>query len=259
MMIQDEFARFQGCQALPFDTEAWRQSLPYMSCEIDYRQPVTDMILLTDETAEYLYSDYTPTKARYETGTRPKLERHVAIATGKATTDQDKVLCLMSWTGRHVVIPQGVRPEQMFVGGTEEDVIERGFAYCNEASRVFVTLCQVAGIPARMSFHFTKDGRYGHACAEAYFGGAWHFCDADINVGAGGVPKVAASAQDLTQKQDVKAAFDEVVTHEMMGTLGMGGTGVKYSEVFCHTGICNYPIGAFPYKVRLASNAGPYE
>lgn len=49
------------------------------------------MVRLCPETAAYLYTDYTPTEARYERGSRPELEQHVRAATANCRTDEDRI------------------------------------------------------------------------------------------------------------------------------------------------------------------------
>ncbi len=60
-----------------------------------------------------------------------------------------------------------------FHGGIEEEVIKKGSSMCNEQSRVFCCLCQVAGIPARYVGHHVG----GHGVSEAFVEGAWAYFD----------------------------------------------------------------------------------
>jgi len=244
-------ARFRGCEGLPFDMSGWKRAIPYRPGEIDYEQPAVRMVRLTRETAAYLYSAYTPTEARYEKGTRPKLERFVEVAVGDAKTDARKAALILERVWRRLIWPHPVPPRIREVGGTEEDILERGYAYCNEASRVFVTCAQVAGIPARMTFHWTPDGRAGHSLAEAFVDGQWQISDSDINVHGSSVPGARANCLDLMRKRDVAEAFDRIVTREMLGVMGHVAQGAKYSDLFHVMGICNYPVEEFPYKSRL--------
>jgi hypothetical protein len=59
----------------------------------------------------------------------------------------------------------------------EDQLIRSGKAYCNEQSRVFVRLCQISGIPARMIFLFYSDKAHGHVIAEFYADGRWCMAD----------------------------------------------------------------------------------
>ena len=244
-------AKFQGCEGLPFDMSGWKRAIPYHPGEIDYEQPAVRMWRLTPETAEWLYSDYTPTRSRYEPGTRPKLERFVAVAVGDETSDAGKAALILDRVWRHLIWPHAIPGALREVGGTEEDILDRGHAYCNEASRVFVTLAQVAGIPARMTFHWTADGRAGHSLAEAFVDGKWQLFDSDINVHGASVPGARASCHDLMRDRKLAGRFDAVVTREMLAVIGHVTPGAKYSDLFELMGICNYPVEDYPYKSRL--------
>ena len=249
-MKESELSKHRGCTTLPFSYEQWRDAMPYKPWEIDYEQPVNQMIRLNHETADFLYSDYTPLETHYEPGTRPELERHVAMATCTAKTKRDTAMALMEWICRKITCLRGMTTDLTIHGGTEEDFFRRGFGVCNEVSRVFVTLCQVAGIPARMTFHWTEDGRFGHSLAEAYIEGKWTLCDTEIQVTGFDVDGLQANCWELMTQPDTARAFAELVTRDQMNLLGLTDPSVDYSRVFKVMGLCNYPIEAFPYKHR---------
>ena len=96
-------ARFRGCEGLPFDMSVWKRAIPYRPGEIDYEQPAVRMVRLTRETAAYLYSDYSPTEARYEKGTRAKLERFVEVALGGAKTDAERAARILERIWRRLI------------------------------------------------------------------------------------------------------------------------------------------------------------
>ena len=249
-MEQDELAKHRGCTTLPFEYEKWRRGIPYEPGEIDYEQPVNQMIRLNARTRDFIYGDYTPLRAGYEAGTRPKLERHVAMAVSNARDQRDRALAVMEWANRKVTPPRGVKKELAVHGGTEEDFLERGYGVCNEVSRVFVTLCQVAGIAARMTFHWSEDGRYGHSLSEAYVEGKWTLFDAEINVSGFSVGGLQANCWEMMTDPSTAKAFDGIVTREMLDLLGLGDPSGRYSDLFRVMGVCNYPIESFPYKLR---------
>lgn len=58
-------------------------------------------------------------------------------------------------------------------GGTEEELIAKRVAVCNEQARLMTVLCQVAGLPARYIGHHIG----GHGVNEVYVDGAWAYCD----------------------------------------------------------------------------------
>lgn len=257
-MTARELAKYRGCSGLPIDTAAWKRAIPYRPGEIDYDQPARQMIRLTPETAEYLYSEYTPLKTRYETGSRPKLERIVEMTTSRMKTDREQTLALLEWSYRRASFPGSIRQDLRVVGGTEEGLVDRGFAYCNETSRVFVTLCQIAGVPARMTFHWTADGRFGHSLAEAHYDGKWQFCDPQINVAGSSVPEAKANCWDMMRTKSIQEAFARFVTRRQLRMLGLADPEMRYPDYFKLVGICNYPVEDFPYKTRVAHSKGPY-
>src|SRR5262249_55274112 len=64
----------------------------------------------------------------------------------------------------------------------DKELLKSGKAWCNEQSRVYVRLCQVAGIPARMIFLFYSehpfpDRRSGHVVSEFFADGHWSLSD----------------------------------------------------------------------------------
>ncbi|MGH2586405.1 MAG: transglutaminase domain-containing protein, partial [Dehalococcoidia bacterium] len=73
--------------------------------------------------------------------------------------------------------------DAMVVGGTEEEIIERGSDWCTDLARVACVLCQVAGIPARLVYLADTRRAYGaHAIIEAYRGAAWGALDPTTGV-----------------------------------------------------------------------------
>lgn len=254
-MNDRELEKYRGCEGLPTDWRKWKQAIPYRPGDIDYELPAVRMIRLTPETAEYLYSEYSPTESHYETGTRPELERQVKLATGRAKSEREKVLSLLEWSCRKIVWPRGVRREDWEFGGTEEDLLARGVGSCEAGSRVLATMCQVAGVAARLTFHWSNRG--GHACAEAYVEGKWTLLDSDINFSGLSLSGYHVSCWDLVRDERTREAFDRAVTPQMLSVIG-GGPDAKYSDFFQSMGICNYPVEAFPYNVRVATSRGIY-
>lgn len=132
---------------------------------------IDDQIILNDKTADYLYSDYTPTDIKYVPGSRPMLEAVVAQHVRDGMSDRDKAIALM----RRVRDNQdhGLAQPGLFNGGSEEDLLKRGALMCNEVSRVFVCLCQIAGLPARIhGAHIS-----GHMMTEVLTDGQWGWID----------------------------------------------------------------------------------
>ena len=139
-------------------------------------QMMDDQIRLCDETADYVYAEYTPLELKYRRGSRPELERIIDRILDGVADEQEKVLSIMRFVrDLHKLRPNGARQEgrDLFHGGIEEEVIKKCSNMCNEQARVFCVLCQVAGMPARYVGHYIDR----HGVAEAYCGGKWAYID----------------------------------------------------------------------------------
>jgi hypothetical protein len=126
---------------------------------------------LTAETAGTIYADFTPPKPTYARGDRPALEAVVDATVAADMPDRQKALALMRRcrdNGRHGQIPQ-----DSFWGGSEEDLLRRGAKMCNEISRVFCCLAQIAGLQARVFCSHIS----GHMMNEVLVDGRWWWMD----------------------------------------------------------------------------------
>lgn len=126
---------------------------------------------LCEKTAEYCYTEFTPLDIQYQPGSRPLLEKVVNEVVDPDMGEREKALALMRRCrdNRH----HGLASPGLFYGGSEEDLLRRGARMCNEISRVYVCLCQIAGLPARVhSSHIS-----GHMMSEVYTDGKWGWID----------------------------------------------------------------------------------
>ena len=141
-----------------------------------------EMIRLCPETAEYLYSGYTPTRIYYKKGMRPVLEEYVEKVTPGSNSSEEAVQAITLFTsGLQVNAPADLDSVQF--GGTEEDIIARGSDFCTDIARVGCVLYQVAGFPCRIVYLFNTGQAYsGHVIIEAYRTGAWGAIDPLTNV-----------------------------------------------------------------------------
>ena len=126
---------------------------------------------LCDKTADYIYSEFTPTEIRYVPGSRPMLEKVLGEVVTAGMSDREKALALMRRCRDNQ--DMGLARPQLFNGGTEEELLKRGAIMCNEISRVFVCLCQVAGLPARVHCAHIS----GHMMSEVLVDGKWWWID----------------------------------------------------------------------------------
>jgi hypothetical protein len=139
-------------------------------------------IVYRPETARFLDSQYTPVRVDYKRGSLPSYEKLVDEYTRGRTTDCDKALALltraMAERFPHPTMPPLGPPCRADRALLDEDLLKSGCGFCNEQARVYVRLCQVAGIPARMVYLFYSDKRTGHTIAEIYLDGHWAMADA---------------------------------------------------------------------------------
>lgn len=151
----------------------------YLEGTVDYYQH-EEMIVLNKTTAGELYDPRKAYCPKYQKGSRQFLEKIAGEIAAGTKSDRERAIRLMLWISR---IPSGpykhrVKNFVYFLGGTEEEVIKKGAAMCNEVARVLCFLAQIMGMPARGAFHFpTVRGAEGHACAEIYFEGKWNWFD----------------------------------------------------------------------------------
>ncbi len=192
------------------------------------RELARAMVRLCRETADHLYSSFTPLEIHYEPGSRPQIERVLGEVV-PAGAPAEVVL------SRIVAYTQGLGDraehdlQRMRLGGTEEQIIERGSDWCTDVARVACVLCQVAGLPCRIANLFNLDGAYsGHVIVEAYRAGTWGAADPLT-----GVVYRQPSGQPATV-WDLMRALKLVAAHQ--------GPGAFYTtpEQFRAAGIANY-------------------
>jgi len=136
-----------------------------------------EMVKLCPETADYLYRAYTPLKTLYKKGTRPKLEHYMRAITAESSTDEEIIEGIARFTNS---LQKNAESDldKMQIGGTEEEIIERGSDWCTDLARVGCVLCQVAGFPARLvTLADTQKAYSGHAIIEVYRAGVWGAVD----------------------------------------------------------------------------------
>jgi transglutaminase-like putative cysteine protease len=145
------------------------------------RDQAQSMVRLCAETEEALYEDgFSPTRIHYRKGSRPQLE--AIAATLEGTTPREKAFAAMRWVATNVKHPHITGPTAPDRNFTEEQLVDSCRGWCNEQTRVFVALCEVMEIPARLNFVFHVNEVCGHTCAEVYLDGRWVFFDITFQV-----------------------------------------------------------------------------
>ena len=162
-----------------------------------------NMVRLCTETADYLYSQYTPERSLYRRGERPELEYWIDRILPAGNSDEERITAIVRFTaGLQGKASQDLDSAQ--VGGTEEEIIARGSDWCADVARVGCALCQVAGYPARIVYLVDTEKAYsGHVIMEVFRAGAWGAVDPLTDVlyrHSGGSP---ATTWDLMNDTDL--------------------------------------------------------
>jgi hypothetical protein len=178
-----EFRAFVGKNALPDPYPQWTRPIGVGTQGIDFWQ-ANHFIVYRSETAKFLYERYTPTTVHYnyKAGTLPAFERIVDRHLSSITGDRNKAIVLVREVMPRLMKHPGMAPLGPACptdrGLLDEPLLASGQGLCNEQARVFVRLCQVAGIPARLIFLFYSNKKNGHVVAEFYADGRWSMADA---------------------------------------------------------------------------------
>ena len=146
------------------------------------RELVASVVRLCDDTADYLYGAFTPLKVPDLKGSRPELESVLASLNDRSDEREEPFAGIVEFTRG-----LGANAEQnlgrMKVGGTEEEIIQRGSDWCADVARVACVLCQIAGYPSRLAYLFNVDQAYsGHVIIEAFRNERWGALDSSTGV-----------------------------------------------------------------------------
>jgi len=209
------------------------------------REQAQGMIRLCPETEAILYGDYSPTRIRYRRGSRPALE---SIASKFAGDAAERVLAAMRWTAKNVVHPHFLGPLPADRALSEEGIIDSKCGWCNEQCRVFIGLCEVMNIPARLAFLFHKNSRTAHTASEVYIDGKWAFHDVTYKLRVSLPDGTFAEARELQGRY--RQLAHEAYCQPMLDYYALGKsppsdsvpdprTGGDFLE---SVGICNYLI-----------------
>ena len=140
------------------------------------RYQANQFVYFRAETAAYLDKEYTPLTVNYQTGTLPNYEKLAAQFTKGVKNDTAKAVALllaMPKFFRHPGMPPLGAPARPDRNLEDEPLLASGSGWCNEQARVFIRLCQVSGIPARMVHLFGQN----HTVAEFHADGRWALAD----------------------------------------------------------------------------------
>ncbi|MCI4322295.1 MAG: transglutaminase-like domain-containing protein, partial [Thermoplasmata archaeon] len=135
------------------------------------------MVRLCPATATALYDGFTPTRSAYRAGTRPELERLVQALDLSDRSEDERVEAVVRFAAGLAPTPP-VALDQMWFGGSEEEIVARGSSWCTDVARVACGLCQVAGLPSRLVILEDTGLAYsGHTIVETWRDGTWGAVD----------------------------------------------------------------------------------
>ena len=144
------------------------------------REQVQNAVRLCAETEDVLYTTFSPTKIRYQHGSRPELEK--IVSTFRGATPKQRMLEAMHWVSEQIVHPHFIGPLAADRNFSEEQLVQSQCGWCNEQVRVFIALCEVMEIPARVCFLWHENGKTGHTASEVFIEGRWAFVDVTFAV-----------------------------------------------------------------------------
>ena len=163
--------RFKGLPEWAKNVDPHNHAYPSYLSRAAERKQLDEAVALNDTTEDYLYGDFTPTEPHYQPGSRPLLEQVVKYVCADCQSDLERAKKLVLWRRanyRHV-------PKCGL--GAEEEILLGGYSMCHDASRCLVTLCQVAGLGARIVIGLNDTTKNGHTLTEIYAGGKWIVLD----------------------------------------------------------------------------------
>ena len=184
--VLEDTSKYKGKAAVSRINGEWRKKayiFNYEQLAANYGEGVEfqlrqEQVILCPQTVDFLYSDFTPMDIKYVKGSRPELEKVVETATVNCKTNQEKALALMRYC-RDLKDKDTVKWGQGYVfGGTEEYIIKKGSDICECLGRLYVSLCEIAGLPSRIVMHDIA----GHIVAEVCVDGNWGYIDPKLGL-----------------------------------------------------------------------------
>lgn len=135
-----------------------------------------------DATPTFFYDRYTSSRITYVPGSRPMLERIVRdlgcagkSPLGKVKRIADYVAHKVMWAGYYEKkTGRTLRGDRNL---TEEEIAQSGYGWCNEQSRLFCALTQIAGVQSRLVFAANFRKHYGHVVCEVLLPDGWMMVD----------------------------------------------------------------------------------
>jgi RimJ/RimL family protein N-acetyltransferase len=207
---------------------------------VDYKL-LESMILLNEKSYRFLYYDYLP-----NVNHNIKLHELYTFAQRfKADHDIKTIKNVLSFT-KDIVETFNVPFNDMFFGGTEKEIINRGTDWCTDISRVGCVLLQCLNIPCRMVYLANKKYAYnGHAVCELFVNNEFILCD--FTYGVHGVIGENHSIFNLISNQkNIKQIYNDFCISQEMTDYFVG--------MFSNAGISDYDaMGNYLYTTTKAN------
>lgn len=162
----------------------------------------------------WFYDSFTYPRVFYKRGSRPYLEK---IVWERTKPDAPPMARLRAC----VAVVESRMPHYIRLGYkgatdramTEEELLRSGHGWCNEQARVLAALTQIAGLPSRLVFAQSRDGKAAHVVTEVHVDGKWVLVDQTEGLVAlgtvrvqrttGMMGEVAGMAASLCKRHDV--------------------------------------------------------
>lgn len=148
-----------------------------------------NQVVLNEATADYLYTEFSPTQVSYQAGSRPVLEKLAGRIASGGQSDRERVLGILDYVYRgyrhdHADLFPGQK--LAVLNAQEEEIPKLGHVSCECHSRLTICLCNIIGLPARYVSLFgwvdpDRDFvvRGGHTMTEVLLEGKWSVFDSD--------------------------------------------------------------------------------
>lgn len=216
---REDLKPYTGLEACQIITGKLRQEAflaNYHQLKVNYSGAVEfqlrrQLVLLCPQTADFMYRHFTPIRVDYQIGSRPALEALVEEVTDGLEKECEQALSLMRFC-RDLYKRNWSRNFDSYVyGGTEEQLIEKGEELCECLGRLFVALCEIAGIPGRIVMHVIG----GHIVSEVYLDGGWAYIDPRAGLYFVKPDGQLASTWELWKNPELLRSQDERVRAEV--------------------------------------------
>jgi hypothetical protein len=195
-MMNTDLTEFTGTSAFGSAYQIMMERDAHAFGSVD-RVLASSLVRLCNETAGCLYTSFTPREARYVRRDRPELEMILDSICRRGSCPEERLSAIIGFTR---TLGDGAEqdPHKMRIGGTEEEIIERGSDWCTDVARVACVLCQVDGFPCRIVNLFDLHRAYsGHVIVEAHRAGRWGALDSSTGIAYRAADASPASVWDL--------------------------------------------------------------